>query len=80
MRSTKPAGLELTNGLFRIPAEVACDKLEIVRYDDAVFSDGGDRVIETEVQRAAERFGSGGHGGAEWRNFSFDRQPISSHL
>jgi hypothetical protein len=27
-----------------------------------VFIDGGDRVIETEVQRAAERFGSGGHG------------------
>jgi hypothetical protein len=27
-----------------------------------VFIDGGDRVIETEVQRAAERFVSGGDG------------------
>jgi hypothetical protein len=35
-----------------------------------VFIDGGDREIETEVQRAAERFGSGGHGaGAEQQNF-----------
>jgi hypothetical protein len=26
-----PAGLELTNGLFRIPHEVTSDKLEILR-------------------------------------------------
>jgi hypothetical protein len=27
LRSTMPAGLELTNGLFRVPGEVTCDKL-----------------------------------------------------
>jgi hypothetical protein len=48
-----PAGLVLTNGLFRIPGEVTCDKR-------------GDREIETKVQRAAEPFASGGDGaGAE---------------
>ena len=63
-------GLELTNGLFRIPGEATCDKLEILRWADAVSIDGGDREIETEVQRAGERFGSGGHSaGTEQQKF-----------
>jgi hypothetical protein len=30
-----PARLELTYGVFRIPGEVTCDKLEILRWADA---------------------------------------------
>ena len=30
LRSTMPAGLELTHELFHIPGEFTCDKLEIL--------------------------------------------------